>query len=66
MPLEHDMLRVELGDQDAIEQALSQNWEPFAVYRGEVFFRRQFHNEDREPLSSTKHPNAAGNEDDRG
>lgn len=60
------MLTESLDDLDAIERALSQNWEPFAVYRGEVYFRRQFHNEEREPLSSTKHPNAAGNEADRG
>lgn len=29
-----------------------------------VFFRRQYHNEDREPLSSTRHTNWAGNPPD--
>lgn len=60
------MLTEALEDVEAIELALSQNWEPFAVYRGEIYFRRQFHNEDHEPLSSTKHPNTAGNEPDVG
>lgn len=68
MPLEYAMLTESIEDQAAIELALQQNWEPFAVYRNEVYFRRQWHNEDREPLSSTRAENAnqAGNEADRG
>jgi hypothetical protein len=65
MPLEFAMLSESLSDKEAIEIALQQNWEPFSVWDGRVFFRRQFHNEDREPLSSTRHKNAAGNEEDR-
>lgn len=67
MPLEFQMVSYAIEDQaEEIEVALQSNWEPFAVYRGEVWFRRQYHNEDREPRSSTIHPNAAGNEADRG
>lgn len=57
MAIEYAMLTVSLDEKEAIEEALQQMWEPFAVYRNEVYFRRQFFNEGSEPRSSTKPEN---------
>jgi hypothetical protein len=66
MAIEWALVDEALEDKDAIEGWLQKNFEPFAVAKGRVYLKAQYHNEEREPLSSTKHPNAAGNEADRG
>lgn len=57
MPLEMAMLKESLEDVVAIESALQQMWEPFTIYKGEIYFRRIVQNEDREARSSTKPEN---------
>jgi hypothetical protein len=64
MPLEYQMANEPIEDVEAIELLLRAQWEPFAVYKGEVWFKRMYHNEDREPQSSTRHSNWMGNEPD--
>lgn len=66
MPLEYQMVNEPIENGDEIELLLQKNWEPFAVVKGEVWFRRQYHNEEREPQSSTHAANRnwMGNEPD--
>lgn len=55
MPIEWAMSEEVLDDEEAITLALQNNWEPFAIDRGKVYFKQQVFNEDREPQSSTRH-----------
>jgi len=37
-------------------------WEPFAIYKGEIWLKKMAQVEDDEPQSSTRHHNWAGTE----
>lgn len=57
MPIEWQVESRNLEDQEAIDGLLQSQYEPFGLYKGELWLKRMVHVEAREPRSSTLEEN---------
>ena len=66
MAIEWSLRDEDLDDEEAVIEALKGGYEPFAIYKGKLWLKVQFFNEDSEPKSSTRPENRnwMGNEPD--
>ena len=62
MSLQWQCQSVPIEDEEAVSECLRAMWEPFAIYKGEIWLKKMAQVEDDEPQSSTRHHNWAGTE----